>query len=228
MKSRIRRVASADNSEFDGRGAPSEPRGNPQRKRRRIASALSDIKDIVTSLVGIVTVVVPAMATLGIGVVVGHVTAIPPPGGVPNPSGVTNLSDLKPVETSGNVDGPTTGPQQIGTSTYQYSVRFECGYGSGNIVYNVAGFNFLNAIIGVPNDAKSPTGNAMNITFLKDSSTAQQLGSPINVAIGQPQFIHLDLQGATQLELHCMPTNNATHQGATMDFALANATIGPS
>ena len=215
------------NADPAGRGVPSEPPVDTRRKRRRIASALSDTKDIVTSLVGIVTIIVPALATLGIGVVVGHATAIPP-SGMPNPSGTINLSDIKPVETSGYAGGPTTGPQQIGTNTYQYSVRFNCGYGPGDIVYNVAGFNFLNAMIGVPNDAKNPPGNTMSITFLKDSSTAQPLGAPINVAIGQPESIHLDLQGATQLELHCMPINKITHQGAGMDFVLGGATIGPS
>lgn len=228
MKDRIPEETSTGYVGSDGQRTPSGSLGGRRGKRRRIASALSDIKEIVTSLAGIITVVVPALATLGIGVVVGHATATPPSSGVPNPPGTTNLSDIKPVQTSGYVGGLKTGPEQIGTTMYQYSVRFNCGYGPGDIVYNVAGFNFLNAVIGVPNDAKSPPGNTMNITFLKDSSTAQQLGSPINVAIGEPQSVHLDLRGATQLNLRCMPINKVTRQAVGMDLVLGNATIGPS
>ncbi|MGH3832556.1 MAG: hypothetical protein ACRDRS_19290 [Pseudonocardiaceae bacterium] len=81
------------------------------------------------------------------------------------------------------------------------------------------------ATIGVPNDATNGIGDTMAITFFKDGST--QLDSPLNVALGQPQMVHLDLQGASQLELQCLPTNNVSHNQVSMDIALGNATISP-
>ncbi len=157
-----------------------------------------------------------------------NIGSSPSPSSIPQLSRIANLSDLKPVETRGYIGEPTNGPERIGTTTYEYSVRFTCGYGPGDVIYDVAGFNFLNATIGIPNDTKSPPGNTMIMTFLKDSSTVQQLGSPLEVAIGQPRSIHLDLQSATQLDLHCVPDNKIDHQKYAMDFVLGNATLGLS
>lgn len=173
------------------------------------------------------------------------VTAVPPTNGVgrtqptstggrqqpsdPSAGGPTNLSAIKPVQIAGSIGNFTTGSVQIGTTTYPNSVRFTCGSvvsGPGNVVYNVAGFKFLNTTIGVPNDATNGIGDTMAITFFKDGST--QLGSPLNIVLGQPQTVHLDLQGASQLELQCLPTNNVSNNQVSMDIALGDATISPA
>jgi hypothetical protein len=57
-------------------GSVAQPVKEP--RRRRVASALRDIKDILTSITGIIMVAVPALATLGIGVAVGHSIAPAP------------------------------------------------------------------------------------------------------------------------------------------------------
>ncbi|HEX3782714.1 MAG TPA: hypothetical protein VHX38_23860 [Pseudonocardiaceae bacterium] len=216
---------------------------------------LSDLKDIVTSIAGIITVIVSLLATLGVGFAVGH-TVAPPSGSASTPPltvfhtvtvtvpatnavnpptsssapGTTNLSALQPVETKGPVGSLTTGSEQIGTQPYPNSVRFICNSsgstGSGDVVYDVAGFKFLDTTIGIPSDSSTAAGNTMNITFLKDATT--QLGSPINVVLGQPQPVRLDLQGATQLEIQCSGTSNITHNAAQMDVALGSATLGSS
>lgn len=204
------------------------------------------------SVYGVITVVASVLATLGIGAAVGHATASPSatptapitairmvtaatatqrvggsqqPGG-PNSGGPTNLSAIKPLQTP-NIENFTTGSTKIGTTTYPNSVRFTCGlYGStSDVVYDVAGFKFLNAMIGVPADATDAIGDTMAVTFFKNGST--QLDSPLNVNLDHPQAVHLDLQGASQLEIRCLPTDNVSHNVVLMDIALGDATIGP-
>ncbi|MBV9141156.1 MAG: NPCBM/NEW2 domain-containing protein [Pseudonocardiales bacterium] len=176
-----------------------------------------------------VRMVTAAPPTAGVGATQPTSTGGSQPPSGPSSGGPTNLSAIKPVQTAGSIGNFTTGSVQIGTTTYPNSVRFTCGYvvsGPGNVVYNVAGFTFLDAMIGVPNDATNGIGDTMAITFFKDGST--QLGSPLNIVLGQSQTVHLDLQGASQLELKCLPTDNVSHNEVQMDIALGDATISPA
>ncbi|WP_225095135.1 serine/threonine-protein kinase [Streptomyces sp. CoH27] len=116
----------------------------------------------------------------------------------------TDLSALTPVSADANADGPfTTGPAHIGTHTYPNSVTFTCGAGfQSHVVYDVAGYSTLSATVGSPNDADYAVGNSLAVNFFKDSA-ADQLGPTINVSVGKPQKIHVDLNGASQLEIAC-------------------------
>ena len=139
---------------------------------------------------------------------------------------VADLSALNPVQSQG-ISGPNPGPEQIGATTYQNSVGFTCYAGGGFFYYNVAGYKFLTAIIGIPSNASNAAGNAMTITFFKDGSSTQ-LGSPVTVSLDHPQSVHLNLQGSSQLEIACSAIGQTTHSQVDMDGALGNATIGPS
>ncbi len=148
------------------------------------------------------------------------------PTNAPLAAGTTDLSAIRPVSTT-SITGLITGPQQIGTTNYPSSVRFNCTSSPSipcSITYNVAGAALLDAVIGVPNDATRAAGVVAPITFFKDSTT--QLGPPVDVVIGQPQTIHLSLQGATQLIIQCHPTDNIQHS-VYLDLVLGNAIIGP-
>jgi hypothetical protein len=140
---------------------------------------------------------------------------------------VANLSSLT-VLSSSYVANLSSGPEQIGAVTYQNSVGFTCetAGNQANFVYDVAGYKYLTAVVGVPSDATNAAGNAMTITFFKDGST--QLGQPITVSLDHPQSVHLSLQDASQLQISCNATNVTSHQPVEMDAALGNATIGPS
>jgi hypothetical protein len=140
---------------------------------------------------------------------------------------VADLSALTAVQ-SNNISGPNPGPEQIGATIYQNSVGFTC-YGSSPsyIDYNVAGYKFLNALIGIPSGASNAAGNSMTITFFKDGSSTQ-LGSPVTVSLDHPQSVHLNLDGSSQLEISCAAISQTTHSPVSMDGALGNATIGPS
>ncbi len=140
---------------------------------------------------------------------------------------VANLSALTPLNQT-EISSVSDGPEQIGATTYQNSVGFTCDTSGNqaNMVYDVANYKFLTTVIGIPSNAANAAGNTMTITFLKDGST--QIGDPITVSLDHPQSVHLDLQGASQLEMTCNAINVNSHQEVYMDAALGNATIGPS
>ena len=139
----------------------------------------------------------------------------------PSAAGIAYLSAITPVVNNTSGSGLMTGPVQMGTTTYERSVQFSCYSGLSDVVYNVAGFNFLNTTVGVPNNAAGAAGNAATIVFLKNGSTTQ-LEPPITDTLGQQQQVHLNLQGAEQLEIQC-----STSSGG-MNVALGNAAFGPS
>jgi hypothetical protein len=146
---------------------------------------------------------------------------------VPPATSGTNLFNLTAVQNIGAYN-LVNGSEQIGTTTYPDSVRFTCASGENvahtYLVYDVAGFSFLNATIGVPSDATNAAGNTMGITFFKDGTT-QQLGKTITIALDQPGQVHLNLDGASQLEIGCAATSTANQQAVQMDVALGNAVL---
>jgi hypothetical protein len=158
------------------------------------------------------------------------------PGAVPSTVGATgggagaqvaDLSALTSVQAS-NISGPNPGPEQIGATIYQNSVGFTCYSGGPSYIdYNVAGYKFLTALIGIPSGASNAAGNSMTITFFKDGSSSQ-LGSPVTVSLDHPQSVHLNLDGSSQLEIACAAISQTSHSPVSMDGALGNATIGPS
>jgi hypothetical protein len=140
------------------------------------------------------------------------------------PGGTTDLSALTPVQNNTG-DPLITGAQQIGTATYANSVRFTCPSFAVGVVYEVAGYKILNATIGVPSNAQNGAGTSANITFLKDAMSAQ-LAPGVNVALDQPQRVHVNLHGASQLEISC--TASGPSAASTVDVALGDATVSPS
>jgi hypothetical protein len=156
-------------------------------------------------------------------------SAVPAAGGGPG-APIADLSALTPV-TQNDISTPSTGPEQIGSTTYEDSVRLTCYSGSGtnqsNIIYDVADYKYLNTVIGIPSNASNAAGNAMTITFYKDGS-ATQLGSPVTVTLDHPQSVHLNLQDSSQLDIACGAINTTSQQSTYMDVAFGNATIGPN
>jgi hypothetical protein len=140
---------------------------------------------------------------------------------------LADLSALTPVSRQ-NVTDESTGPQQVGAVTYENSVRFTCYASSGSdIVYDVAGYKYLNTVVGIPSNASNAVGNSMTFTFYKDGS-ATQLSTPVTVSLDHPQSVHLNLQGSSQLEIACSAINTSSQAKTDMDVALGNATIGSS
>jgi hypothetical protein len=92
---------------------------------------------------------------------------------------------------------------------------FTCDtYGNqANFVYDVAGYKFLTTVLGIPSDATNAAGNAMTVTFFKDGAT--QFGQAITISLDHPQSVHLNLEGASQLEMACNATDVTSHQPYT-------------
>ena len=152
----------------------------------------------------------------------------PPTSAVPPPTIGANLFTQDPVQV--NDASVTDGAAQIGNTPYPDSVRFTCNTGvesATSLVYDVAGFAFLNATLGVPSNATNAAGTTMNITFFKDGST-DQLGKTITVSLDNPVPLHLNLDGASQLAIDCAATHSSTDAPVSMDIASGNAVLASS
>jgi hypothetical protein len=143
----------------------------------------------------------------------------------PPPSSGTSLFTQQPVQAAdANV---TNGAVQIGTTSYPNSIRYTCYTGvdaASTVVYDVAGFSFLNATLGVPSNATNAAGNTMSVTFFKDGST-DQLGKTLTISLDNPVALHLNLDGASQLAIDCAATQSSSDTPAAMDLALGNAVL---
>jgi hypothetical protein len=145
------------------------------------------------------------------------------PSNIASSSGITYLSQLTPLQTG--YSSFTAEPVQMGTATYQRSIRFTCQTPVTSVVYNVTGYTFLDATVGVPNNASNAAGSTTNISFFKNGSTTQ-LGPTITDVLGQLQKIHLNLQGAVQLQIAC--NTAADGPDTSMDVALGNPSLSGS
>lgn len=223
-----------------GTGAPKRGSGTGADGRRSIAEFFGTLPGILTALATLITAIggaffggtqvtahtatqPTATVTVTIPAQAGTMTASgtpSQPGGNSLPTGTTYLAALTPVASSMD---PTTGAQKIGTTTYPDSIRITCGYtGHDSLVYEVAGYKTLNATIGVPSNATNAAGKTAHITFLKDGTTTQ-LAPGVTTALGQPQTVHVNLQGASQLAIGC-----ATSELWNIDIALGSATLSSS
>jgi hypothetical protein len=145
------------------------------------------------------------------------------PDSVAGSGGVTYLSQLTPLQESYlNFNAE---PVQIGTATYQQSIQFTCQTAVTSAIYNVTGFTFLDATVGVPNNASNDAGYTTNISFYKNGSTTQ-LGPTITDVLGQLQKVHLNLQGAVQLQIAC--NTAADGPDTSMEVALGDPSLSGS
>lgn len=151
------------------------------------------------------------------------VTQSEQPSSVASSGGITYLSQLTPLQKA--VYSFTTEPVQMGATTFQQSIRFTCQTAITSFFYNVTGFTFLDATVGVPNNAANPAGYTANISFFKNGSTTQ-LGPTITDVLGQLQKVHLNLEGAVQLQVAC--TTAADGPDTFMDIALGNPSLSGS
>jgi hypothetical protein len=142
----------------------------------------------------------------------------------------TELSALTPLQSS-TVDQLTTGQsQQVGTKTYANAVRFSCSdpspgiWSYNELVYEVAGDTAFDATFGVPDNASNGTGNSATITFYRDGGSTR-MGNSFTVALDAPSHIHLNLQGASQLEIYCSAAKQYGGSGDDIDMAIVNGTL---
>jgi hypothetical protein len=111
-----------------------EPGATENRKRGNVVAALGTIKELLTNVVGIVTVIISAAALFGGGAAVGHSAASSDPGpaktvyrtptATPTPTTVVD-----PITTTPDVPTtPATPAVAAGTKLGSYTVLFSPGY----------------------------------------------------------------------------------------------------
>ena len=114
-----------------------------------------------------------------------------------------------------------TGQVVISAHPYVNSIAFYCnGQQSGqpDEAFDVAGSSTFTAVLGIPDDTQNATGLIATITFSNESG--QRIGQPVQVSLGHPANVMLDINGVTQLGMTCDGRNRQTSQTAS-DFHVA-------
>lgn len=127
------------------------------------------------------------------------------------------LSNESPTVDNIGVD---TDQQVISAKPYVNTVMWGCG-GSGmpNEAYDVAGSSVFTAEVGIPDNMSGATDVVATVTFTNESG--QQIGQPVQVSLGHPVSLRLDIKGVTQLGMTCTGRDRQTNQVATDGFAVA-------
>jgi len=159
---------------------------------------------------------------------------VPADGGTPHPvanspgtgqalSNATHyLSNLTPT-----VDNQLVENRQevIATVPYPNSISFGCNGSSSNNgqpaeAYDVAGSTVFTAEVGIADNTDNVTGVVATVTFSNEAG--QQLGTPIQVSLGHPMKMRLNISGVTQLGMTCNGRDAHTSQAVS----LFNVTLG--
>lgn len=118
--------------------------------------------------------------------------------------------------------------QVISAQPYPNSLLFSCdgpqGNGQPDIAYDVAGSGTFTAEVGIADDTQSVTGVIATVTFTNEAG--QQLGKLVQVSLGHPVQVTLNVTGVTQLGMTCVGRDAHTSQVANgFSVAMGNAGI---
>ncbi|MEE4544261.1 hypothetical protein V2S66_20055 [Streptomyces sp. V4-01] len=164
------------------------PGATENRKRGNVVATLGTIKDLLTNVVGIVTVIVSAAALFGGGAAVGHSTASSDPGpattvyrtvpptATPTPTAIVEPTTTPPVQ-------PTTPAAVGGTELNSYTVQIGFGHS-------------------IPLGATKPRQSDFSTTGLGDLGTAAPADHLVFVPINGDRMVSLD-DGATPSYAGC-------------------------
>jgi cell division protein FtsL len=143
----------------------------------------------------------------------------------PSPTTVPTITDASHYlsNKTATVDNADLGTGQVVISANPYvnSITFNCwGQQSGqpDEAFDVAGSNTFTAVLGIPDDTQNATGLIATITFSNESG--QRIGQQVQVSLGHPANVTLDIKGVTQLGMTCDGRNRQTSQTAS-DFGVA-------
>jgi hypothetical protein len=143
----------------------------------------------------------------------------------PTSGAVRYLADLTPTVDNGNI---SPGQQVIAAQPYPKSIMFYCNGGANDQpieAYDVAGSSTFTANAGIPDSMQNATDVAATLTFTNESG--RQIGSPVQVSLGHPVKIDLNITGVTQLGLTCAGRNMSTSQ-SVYEFEVAFGNAGVS
>jgi hypothetical protein len=134
------------------------------------------------------------------------------------------LSNKTPTVQNSGLD---TGQVVIAANPYVNSITFNCDgpmSGQPDEAYDVAGSSTFTAVLGIPDNTQYATGLIATITFSNEAG--QQIGQQVQVSLGHPANVTLDITGVTQLGMTCDGRNRQTSQTASgFDVAFGNAAV---
>jgi hypothetical protein len=134
------------------------------------------------------------------------------------------LSNKTPTVQNSGLD---TGQVVIAANPYVNSITFNCDgpmSGQPDLAYDVAGSSTFTAVLGIPDNTQYATGLIATITFSNEAG--QQIGQQVQVSLGHPANVTLDITGVTQLGMTCDGRNRQTSQTASgFDVAFGNAAV---
>lgn len=143
---------------------------------------------------------------------------------VPLPSGSHYLSDLSSTV---NNSSASAGQQVMVARPYPNSLSFYCEGPSGDqpdVAYDVAGSTTFNAEVGIPDNMSGATDVIATITFTDQAD--QRVGKPVQVSLGHPAAVSLDVTGVDQLGMTCVGRDARTNQSeSSFQVAMGDARI---
>ena len=146
-----------------------------------------------------------------------------------NPASLTNVAHyLSDLTATVDNSGLNTEQQVIKAQPYAKSVTIYCGGGSGSqpdLANDLAGSSTFTAVAGIPDNMQNATDVVATITFSNESG--QQVGKPVQVSLGQPVKVNLNIDGVTQLGFTCNGRDARTAQ-ATSSFEVTLGDAGIS
>lgn len=139
-------------------------------------------------------------------------------------SGVAHyLSSETPTVDNVGVDA---GQQVIAAKVYPNTITWGCGNSSTpNEAYDVAGSSVFTAEVGIADNAQGATGVTSTVTFTNESG--KQIGQPVQLSLGHPVSLRLNIRGVTQLGMSCTGRDQQTSQPA-YDFSVSLGNAGVS
>jgi hypothetical protein len=142
---------------------------------------------------------------------------------------VTNVAHYLSNETATvDNDNLNTGQEVISAQSYPNSIEFGCngpnGNGAPDEAFDVAGNSTFTAEVGLPDDSQDVTGVVATVTFSNEAG--QQIGQQVQVSLGHPVSVRLNISGITQLGMTCNGVHQQTNQLANdFDVALGNGGV---
>lgn len=159
----------------------------------------------------------------------------PTPSAAPSAAGSASGAELSSVahylsNLNATVDDAdlNTGQVVIGAKPYVNSISFDCQGADGDQpdeAYDVAGSSTFTAEVGIADDMTGATDVIATVTFTDESG--QQIGKPVQVSLGHPVQVSLNISGVTQLGMTCNGRDQRSSQVAN-GFQVALGSAGVS
>jgi hypothetical protein len=135
------------------------------------------------------------------------------------------LSDLTPTVDNAGI---SPGQQVLSNTPYPKTVSFDCVGGNGDqpdVAYDVAGSSSFVAEVGIPDNMANVTN--VDATIIFSNEAGRQIGRQMQVSLGHPLHVKLDIGNVTQLGITCSGRDARTNQPAS-NFEVAMGGAGVS